>query len=174
MRSSSKRLIFLKLQCIRHVIKYNPHLSCQWSINREHNSESLNWGNFDSVLIGDEEYIQVSGPGAFSFTFSKSICEFSSYFRWYSFIEDSELQLELRNICQEVAEYFGYEFSIYMGDNYCASDYVYEGREMQYYKTSLKKRFGEPKNTISELIMQTSNGWTSKGYYIDYFSDLTI
>lgn len=158
-------------RCIKEVNEHNPHLKRQWSLTRERIIESYRSDPFDPVVIGDEEYIQVDGPGGFSFIFNRFICEFSPCFRWYSFIENPELQLEIRNICKEIADYFGYHFAIYMGDNYCALDYVFEGRDMDYYKTALKRRFGPSKTTINELIEKSESGWKSKGYFVDYFKE---
>lgn len=162
------------IQCVLRVNKYNPHLDRPWSLTRERIIESWNFGAFDPVHLSDDEYIEVDGPGGFSFTFNKSICEFRPCFRWYSFIENQELQFEIRTICKEISNYFGYNFAIYMGDNYCASDYVFEGRDMEYYKAALIRRFGNSKSTISELIQYSSDGWKSEGYFIDYFSDLSV
>ncbi|WP_342562214.1 hypothetical protein NST84_21670 [Paenibacillus sp. FSL R7-0345] len=162
------------VQCISEVNQHNPHLVRPWSLNRERIIESHSYGPFDPVLFADDEYIEVDGPGGFSFIFNKNICEFQPCFRWYSFIENKELQFEIRTICKEISNYLGYNFTIYMGDNYCASDYIFEGRDMEYYKAELLRRFGKSKNTISELIQRSSGGWESEGYFIDYFSDMPV
>ncbi|MFB9324537.1 hypothetical protein ACFFSY_01110 [Paenibacillus aurantiacus] len=112
------------VQCISEVNKHNPHLIRDWSINRERIIESMNFSPFDPVIIGAEEYIEVSGPGGLDFVFNKSICEFNPCFRWYRFLDNPDLQLELRSICKEIADYFGFNFSIYIGDSYCTLDYV--------------------------------------------------
>lgn len=161
------------VQCISEVNKHNPHLIRDWLINRERIIESINFGPFDPVIIGDEEYIEVSGPGGLDFIFNKNICEFNPCFRWYSFLDNPDLQLELRSICKEIADYFGFNFSIYIGDNYCTLDYVFEGRDMGYFKTALKRRFGETKGTLNELLVRLDDGiWESEGYFIDQFFDL--
>ncbi|MGO4183432.1 hypothetical protein AB4Z17_19840 [Paenibacillus sp. TAF43_2] len=160
------------VKCMKEVNFHNPHLDRQWLLNRDRISESYNIEPFDPVLIGDEEYVELGGPGGFRFIFNKYICEFSPCFRWHQFIENQELQLELRAICQEFADYFGYNFAIYMGDNYCALDYVFEGRNMDYYKAKLMSRFGKAKLSIGELIQKTNSGWESEGYFIDDFNDL--
>ncbi|MCL6602995.1 MAG: hypothetical protein K6T94_08995 [Paenibacillus sp.] len=160
------------VQCISEVNQHNPHLVRPWSLSRERIIESHNYGPFDPEHFSDDEYIEVGGSGGFNFTFNKNICEFSPCFRWYSFIESKELQSEIRTICKEISNYFGYNFAIYMGDNYCASDYVFEGRDMEYYKADLIRRFGKSKNSINKLIQRSSDGWRSEGYFIDYFSDL--
>jgi hypothetical protein len=162
------------VRCISEVNQHNLHLVRPWSLCRERIIESRNYGPFDPDRFADDEYIEINGPGGFSFTFNKNICEFRPCFRWYSFIENKELQFEIRTICKEISNYFGYNFAIYMGDNYCASDYVFEGRDIEYYKAALMRRFGKSKNTISELIQRFSEGWKSEGYFIDTFSDLSV
>ncbi|MDF2650364.1 MAG: hypothetical protein K0Q73_6169 [Paenibacillus sp.] len=162
------------VQCISKVNQHNPHLVRPWSLQRERIIESYNYGPFDPDHFAGDEYMEINGPGGFSFIFNKNICEFSPCFRWYSFIENKGLQFKIRTICKEISNYFGYNFAIYVGDNYCASDYVFDGRDMEYYKAALMRRFGKPKNTISELIQRSSEGWKSEGYFIDYFKDLSV
>ncbi|MDR6885404.1 hypothetical protein [Bacillus sp. 3255] len=161
------------VQCILQVNEHNPHLRKDWSINRERIIESMNFGPFDPIIIGDEEYIEVYGPGGFDFTFNKNICEFNPCFRWYSFLVNPNLQQELRNICKEIADYFGFNFSIYIGDSYCTLDYVFEGRDMDYFKEAVKRRFGESTETLKELLERADKAGNSGGYYIDNFPDLT-
>lgn len=160
--------------CIKTVNDQNPHLIREWSITRDRVIESRNVGQFDPVLIGEEEYIQLDGPGGFTFIFNKSICEFNPCFRWISFLSNSDFQLELRYICKEIADYFASNSSVYMGDNYGALDYVFEGQDMDYYLSSLREKFGESKSSLDELIdSSVTNKWILDGYYIDYFIDLT-
>ncbi|NOU91388.1 hypothetical protein GC102_37535 [Paenibacillus sp. LMG 31460] len=134
----------------------------------------MNFDPFDPVAIGDEEYIEVSGPGGFDFIFNKHMCDFNSCFRWYSFLENPELQLELRSICKEIADYFSSDFTIYIGDSYGALDYVFEGRDMEYYKADLIRRFGEDqtKCTLEDLLERSDKERKSDGYFIDSFNDL--
>ncbi|TYP74650.1 hypothetical protein [Paenibacillus methanolicus] len=160
------------VHCLREVSVHHPRLDREWSLTRDRNIESTNFGPFDSVHIEEEEYVELEGPGGFSFLFNAHICEFSPLIRWHSFLVNQELQTELRAICQEFANYFGYPFAVYMGDNYCATDYVFEGRDMDYYRTELLRRFGPGKTSILDLLQQTDVGWKSEGYYVDDFGNL--
>lgn len=162
------------VQYIANVNENNPHLRREWSLNRQRIIESLNFDSFDSLVIGDEEYIEVSGPGGFDFIFNKYMCDFNSCFRWYSFLRNPELQLELRSICKEIADYFSCNFTIYIGDSYGALDYVFEGRDMEFYKADLIRRFGEDqtKCTLEDLLERSDKEHKSVGYFIDSFNDL--
>lgn len=161
------------VQCIREVNKHNPHLKKEWSLIRERIIESINIGPYDPVVIGNEEFIKVGGPGGFDFTFNQYICEFDPCFRWYTFLKNPDLQLEIRSICKEIAEYFGCDFTIYIGDSYGTLDYVFEGQDMEYYRTDLIRRFGEAKGTLQELLERSDKERKSDGYFIDNCNDLT-
>ncbi|NQX67576.1 hypothetical protein HQN90_15750 [Paenibacillus alba] len=63
------------VKCVLEVNEHNPHLRREWSLNRERIIESCNFGPFDLVVIGDEEYIEVGGPGGFAFIFNKYMCD---------------------------------------------------------------------------------------------------
>ncbi|MBD0382597.1 hypothetical protein [Paenibacillus sedimenti] len=161
-----KEVRFPKIvQCILEVNEHNPHLRREWSLNRQRIIESINFGPFDPIVIG--------GPGGFDFIFNKYMCEFNPCFRWYSFLKSPELQLEIRSICKEIADYFCCDFAIYTGDSYGALDYVFEGHNMEYYKADLIRRFGDAKGTLQELLERSDKDRKSDGYYIDNFNDLT-
>lgn len=117
----------------------------------------------------DEGIIKLHGPDSvLEMMFNSHIFELSSYIRWSLFLKDKETQSTLRNICKELCSYFNNSYCIYMSDEFCASDYIYDGKLMNQYRDELIKRFGKSKQTIDDMYIENEDSWTTEGYYVEY------
>ncbi|GBG10434.1 hypothetical protein PAT3040_05167 [Paenibacillus agaridevorans] len=117
-----------------------------------------------------EDRLELSGPDSIlEMKFNIHILELYSYIRWRSFLMDMETQSILRNVCKELCSYFDTNYCIYMSDEFCATDSIYEGKSMSQYREELMRRFGQSKQTIDDMYIKLEDSWTTEGYFIEYF-----
>ncbi|MBD8499339.1 hypothetical protein [Paenibacillus arenosi] len=154
------------------IVKNNPHLNTIWKWSYFSYEHSVT--NTIEEKLEADGYIELDGPGGFDLLFNRHIVELSSATRWLSFLSDLEHRNEMRMICYEIASYMGEIQAIYMGDKYCATDYVFDGNTMEEYKESLMKRFGSSKKTIDDLYIDLGDCWDSIGYFEDRFHDFEM
>ncbi|WP_028596494.1 hypothetical protein [Paenibacillus assamensis] len=154
------------------VVKNNPHLNNIWKWSYFSFEHSVT--NTIEEKLEADGYIELDGPGGFDLLFNRHIVELSSFTRWSPFLKNLVHRHEMRMICYEIASYMGKTKAIYMGDNYCASDYVYDNNTMEEYKQFLIKRFGSSKESIDDLYIDLGDSWDSIGYFEDHFHDLKM
>ncbi|MCR2805827.1 hypothetical protein [Paenibacillus soyae] len=113
-----------------------------------------------------EKTISLKAPGSIlEMEFNPHILELSSYIRWRAFLLDNDL----RKICKELCSYMDTRYCIYMSDEFCASDSIYEGRTMGQYREELMRRFGESKQNIADMYREIGDSWETEGYFIERF-----
>lgn len=121
--------------------------------------------------------VVLNGPCGLSLMFSKHVCVIDHYTRWITFIRDIDCQMYFRNITYELLRHFNGKYAIYLPDSgsseASAIDYIWddENKDIEFIKLWLLVRFGNPRDTISELDNEDLKNRAEKGYFIDYFKD---
>ncbi|AFC30241.1 hypothetical protein PM3016_3398 [Paenibacillus mucilaginosus 3016] len=160
---------------IKEIQYNNPHVSCSWCWEREQRytreSNYTKKNLFDSI---EEELecrgtLLLKGPAGIDLLFSRHMCELQTGSRWVYVLSNPEYRESIRAVCCEIAGVLDAQFAVYMADSCCASDYLYDEHSMEYYLSSLHKRFGPPAKSLDVLLLTQERTRSSEGYFIDFF-----
>ncbi|NOU97876.1 hypothetical protein GC093_32315 [Paenibacillus sp. LMG 31456] len=159
----------LNSRSLKHVDEFTTYLL-------PYNPKDM--GKSWKVQVGIGGSVEISGPCGVEFTLSEKVCYFHHYSRWKNFLLDEEIQLYLRKVAFDLANYFSSTYAIYVPDNGSKEsvilDFIWEeeNKDINYIKNWLLERCGTPKEKIIHIYKKYNDYWDSEGYYIDYFTDL--
>ncbi|MHA6529408.1 hypothetical protein [Paenibacillus sp. BAC0078] len=159
---SSEKLVYID-QFIKHLYPYNPKdIGKPWQVVPD--------------SIGGT--IELNGPCGINLTFSEKVCYFHHYIRWDNFLLDEDIQLYLRKVSYDLANYLAASFAIYVPDSGAREsgilDFIWEdkNKDIQFIRDWLLQKCGEPKKRIKDIYKDYGDYCASEGYYIDFFQDL--
>ncbi|WP_409177278.1 hypothetical protein [Brevibacillus fortis] len=121
--------------------------------------DKLNQDLFTTLMFGNRHKLIIG----------KNLCEYSCLVAWNDFLTNRFLQSEIRKICFEFSKFLG--TPIYLPDQYCYSDYVYDGNSMQDIIKSLEREFRHPLRILEFNESEYEESRVLKVYLIDSFEN---
>lgn len=132
---------------------------------------------FDPTFNGVEEelfekgFIFMTSASGFFVTLYRKGLDISHSARWYSFLQEKNIQLALRSAVQHIGRVVGGETAIYLPDSYYkpsgASDLLFDDNDISDVVLWLEENCGPPAKTIEDIYSETEEFWNGDGYFIE-------
>ncbi|MFC4777316.1 hypothetical protein ACFO9Q_11030 [Paenibacillus sp. GCM10023252] len=109
------------------------------------------------------------GPGDFVLLVGKHLCELSSSIRWAAFLDNEEIQEDLRAIAFELSSWLGNP--LYAPDLFGLNAYLFDEHTMQEARIWLYREYGDPSSDMKSMLHDWKAENEYRKYYIDEFTD---
>jgi hypothetical protein len=144
-----------------HVRSESTHW--EWELN-------VKYSNAAEELF-EVGYLYLDGPHGFWARVFKQAIEITHLARWWSFLDEDDVQNGLRTAIKMIAKIARSEHILYLPDSSfppsLASDILYEGGNINDMLTWLKSEVGPPFSDPQVFIKKGTNDWDERGWFME-------